>query len=114
MSDLRRFVLDVSDHCDPRIRKRLEIGQFFNAYEAGEDGSWIIGLGPVTDFLGMWNSASTEAAELLIDILAKQQASRPDLEEPRLPVGMVSEYGVGIARKKTKLSRFEKRYFTRT
>ena len=54
----------------PEIAQRLVNGDQFNAYQYREDrGVWVVGLGPVTRFLGIAYDLDENKANLIVDAL---------------------------------------------
>lgn len=51
------------------VLERLERGEFFNAYSYPRRGYWIVGIGPITDFVEIGRTSSNVGANLLVDSL---------------------------------------------
>lgn len=64
----------------PIIRKRLDKGQFFNAYETHKYG-YLVGIGPVSDFLELAQTRSIDFANKMVAML-RAEAGQPEVLSP--------------------------------
>jgi hypothetical protein len=62
----------------PLLRKRLESGQQFNAYQsANNENCWRVAIGPVTDHRVIADDVSWRIANLLVDALRFASGQQP-------------------------------------
>lgn len=70
----------VEEHTDTSadaVDRRIAAGELFNAY-ACNDGGFLVGIGPVTDFYAIWQVDSADLADLVVDAL-RAAFEQPDL-----------------------------------
>ena len=68
----------------PAVRARVEAGQMFNAYESSS-GGFLVGVGPVTDFLMFARTFTAEMADMIVDALRDARG------QPRLITSLSAE-----------------------
>ena len=68
-----------------QVSKRLAAGQCFNTYEAALSGDWIIGIGPVSDFLGFARCHAQDVAEEIVDALRVAHGQAPAVSRESAP-----------------------------
>lgn len=76
----------VSVALTPHIEARLRRGEYFNAYTT-RDG-YVIGLGPVSDYLWLADAGSAVVADLIVAAL-RAAAGQPPCAAPLLSPALI-------------------------
>lgn len=73
------LMVELATALDPHVLDRLRAGQQFNTYEIDGSGGaeWSVGIGPVTDFLGLARVQAPEAADFLVSVLRYTAGQKP-------------------------------------